>query len=262
MQNYTNATAGTSALGNALGLGGASGNAAATAAFQNNPGYQFQMQQGNNAILAKQAATGSLDSGNTLKALSDYNQGLAGTSWQNYVNSLQPYLGAANSAASGIAGVDTGLGQGLNQSYTGQGNAAYGAQTSIGNANANANLAGLNASGNIINAGMGAIGAIGSMFSDERLKEHIEPVGETYDGLGIYRYNYKGDETPRIGLIAQEVEGRYPDAVAEVGGYKAVHYGRATEYAAAINKFRDGGDNDSAPFGRGGFAQDAMRFAA
>src|SRR5258708_3360779 len=65
LQNYGQAQQGGTALGNALGLNGASGNAAATAAFQNNPGYNFQLQQGENAILANQAKTGQLASGAT-----------------------------------------------------------------------------------------------------------------------------------------------------------------------------------------------------
>ena len=122
LQNYAQAQQGTGALGNALGLGGAAGNQAAMDAFKNNPGYQFQKQQGDSAILAAQAAgaNGGLSSGNTLKALSDYNQGLAGTSWNNYVNQLQPYLGASNAAAGGIQQGFSGLGQGLAGLSTGQ----------------------------------------------------------------------------------------------------------------------------------------------
>lgn len=57
-------------------------------------------------------------------------------------------------AATGIAGVNTGLGTALNQNLGQQASSAYGTQTGIGNANANANLASLTASGNIIGAGM------------------------------------------------------------------------------------------------------------
>jgi hypothetical protein len=154
IQNYGQAQAGGTALGNALGLNGASGNAAATAAFQNNPGYNFQLQQGQNAILANQAKTGQLASGATNLDLDQYSQGLANQGWGQYVNNLQPYLGAQNSAAAGIGGLYSGLGNQLNQNYGNLGNAQYGAATSIGNANANADLAGLGASAN-------ALGAIG-----------------------------------------------------------------------------------------------------
>ena len=64
-------------------------------------------------------------------------------------------------------------------------------------------------------------------FSDEDLKENIEQVGETYDGQPLYSYNYIGDNEPRVGLLAQDVEERDPGAVVEIGGYKAVNYPRA-----------------------------------
>lgn len=72
----------------------------------------------------------------------------------------------------------------------------------------------------------------GAMFgvSDVRAKENIEPVGETYDGQNLWSYNYKGDPTPRVGLMAQEVERRDPGAVVTLpGGLKAVNYTRALE---------------------------------
>ncbi len=152
IQNYGQAQQGGAALGNALGLNGAAGNAAATAAFQNNPGYQFQLQQGENAILANQAKSGQLASGATNLDLLNYGQGVANQGWNQYIQNLQPYLGAENSAATGIGGLYSGLGNQLNQNYVNQGNAQYGALSSIGNAQANADLAGLGASANQLGA--------------------------------------------------------------------------------------------------------------
>lgn len=73
-----------------------------------------------------------------------------------------------------------------------------------------------------------------SFFSDERLKENIEPVGELNDGQPIYRYNYKGDPRTQIGLIAQDVEQSHPEAVGLAGGYRTVDYGKATDAAAGV----------------------------
>jgi hypothetical protein len=73
-------------------------------------------------------------------------------------------------------------------------------------------------------------------WSDRRLKENIEPVGELYDGLKVYRYRYKGDERPQIGLIAQDVEKARPDTVIDIGGFKMVDYGRATDFASRLMK--------------------------
>lgn len=259
LQNYAKSTAGVDALNDALGVNGPAGNARATAAFQNNPGYEFAKQQGMDAILASQAKTGQLASGNTNLDLSRWVTNNANQNWNNYIASLRPYLDASNSAATGVlsgygglgtnlnanrtalgTGLDTNfmtLGGGLNSSFTGQGNAAYGANTSIGNANANADLAKSGANANIL-SGLGAIG--GLLLSDERAKEDIEPIGETFDGQGIYRFKYMDDpsETTHVGFIAQEVEARDPGAVIEFDdGLKRVDYARATNYAADLGRF-------------------------
>jgi hypothetical protein len=164
LQNYGTAQQGTTALGNALGLNGPQGNAAAVAAFQNNPGYQFQLQQGMDAVNANAAKTGQLASGNTNLDLLKFGQGLAGTGWNQYLQNLQPYLGASQAAASGIGTLDSGLGNQLNANLTNQGNAAYGAQTSIGNANANADLARYNTSANALGAVAGGLGLGANLF--------------------------------------------------------------------------------------------------
>lgn len=81
----------------------------------------------------------------------------------------------------------------------------------------------------------------GGFFSDERLKEDIEPIGETYDGQKIIRFCYKGDERKQIGLSAQKVEKKHPDAVGLAGGYRTVDYGKATDDAAERGHFYAGG---------------------
>jgi hypothetical protein len=66
-------------------------------------------------------------------------------------------------------------------------------------------------------------------LSDVRAKENIEPVGKLDDGQKVYAYNYKGDPTPEIGLLAQEVEKVRPEAVATgPDGLKRVDYAVAT----------------------------------
>jgi len=84
---------------------------------------------------------------------------------------------------------------------------------------------------------MGGVGAIGSIYgaSDKRVKENIEAVGSLNDGQTIYRYNFKGSPKTEIGLLAQEVEGRKPDSVAQVNGLKMVNYKDATEDAAEMS---------------------------
>ena len=132
--------------------------AAAGIGFQNNPGLQYQLQQGANAVLANQARTGQMASGNTDLALQQTGQNIANQSWGQYVGSLQPYLGAANNAAAGVAGVDTGWGNALNSNYTGLGQNLAGLDTATGKAQAGGDMAGYNASANLIGAGLGLAG--------------------------------------------------------------------------------------------------------
>lgn len=134
----------------------------------------------------------------------------------------------------GSANLDTGLASALASQYGSLANLGWQFGTGTGNANANAALAGNTAGANALN---GIAGIAGLVLSDARLKEDIEPVGELYDGTNIYRFRYKGDSTPHIGLMAQEVEQINPGAVKEIGGFKAVDYGAATGYAAELAKF-------------------------
>jgi hypothetical protein len=79
---------------------------------------------------------------------------------------------------------------------------------------------------------LGGLFGLGSSLiaaSDERVKEDIEPLGEI-EGQNVYSYKYKGDfndgET-HIGVMAQEVEQKRPDAVMTgKDGVKRVHYGK------------------------------------
>lgn len=84
--------------------------------------------------------------------------------------------------------------------------------------------------------GVGMLGGLAGKFmmSDERVKEDIEPVGELKDGTTVYSYRYAGTSMPQIGLLAQDVEQRYPEAVREIGGIKHVNYERATRTARRL----------------------------
>lgn len=62
------------------------------AQFQQDPGYQFQLQQGQNALTNQASNTGGMNS-NNLKGLLGYSQGLANTDYQtalgNYMSQFQ-----------------------------------------------------------------------------------------------------------------------------------------------------------------------------
>jgi hypothetical protein len=97
---YTTLGAGTAGtLSSALAPGGSLGSrwsstfSAPTAAqAEQTPGYQFQLQQGLNALQNSAAARGGLLSTGTAKNLNNYAQGTASANYQNtYNNALQAY---------------------------------------------------------------------------------------------------------------------------------------------------------------------------
>lgn len=67
------------------------------------PGYQFQLQQGLNAVQGSAAAGGMLNSGNTLTALTKYGEDYASTQYNNQAL-LLAQLAGANVGSPGTAG--------------------------------------------------------------------------------------------------------------------------------------------------------------
>lgn len=128
--------------------------------FQSDPGYQFTLQQGQQAIDNSSAARGLVDSTGTMKDLSTFNQNAASTQYQNAYNN---YVQNQNQTYNQLAGI-----AGIGQVATGQSNQAAqtaGAQiggdiTSAGNAAAAGQVGTANAwngaIGTASNAGMGA----------------------------------------------------------------------------------------------------------
>jgi hypothetical protein len=85
----------------AMGLNGAGGNARATGAFQTNPGYEFQRDQGIQAIDRAQAARGSFQSGGAMADVLGFSQGLADQSYGTWLDRLG---GLSDTALSGQTG--------------------------------------------------------------------------------------------------------------------------------------------------------------
>jgi hypothetical protein len=109
----------------------------------------------------------------------------------------------AQTPQSGVAGVDyTGL---VNQKYQSEMN-AYNAQ--------------MGALGGLFGAGLGMF-----RFSDRRLKENIERIGQTDTGTPVYKFNYIGQKQTHIGYMAQDLLETQPDAVHKGSdGYYRVRY--------------------------------------
>lgn len=128
-----------------LGYGGPGGTGAGNinpATFQGSPGYQYQMQQGNNAIT--NSAHGNIG-GNALRALQANGQGLANQNWNQYLgnfgNAYQGLVGnvsnlvaGGQNAANGLGQIGTTVGGQIGSNMIGAGNA--GAAGIMGGANA------------------------------------------------------------------------------------------------------------------------------
>lgn len=74
------------------------------------------------------------------------------------------------------------------------------------------------------------IGGLGGLFalSDERAKTDEKKIGETEDGIGLYSFRYNGQPDTQIGLIAQDVKRKKPQAVRKrPDGLFEVDYRRA-----------------------------------
>lgn len=77
----------------------------------NNPDYQFQLQQGTQAVNRAAAAQGTLKSGGTLKALTQYSQGLASNEIGQAYNQALNTFNTNRSAALGNLQLPLSLGQ-------------------------------------------------------------------------------------------------------------------------------------------------------
>lgn len=174
--------------------------------------------------------------------------GLQQSQNQNQLNAAQQYFNETQQvpwqALSEYASFPTAIGSMGGQSVT---NSTE--QTKTKGASPLQSILGLGTSLLGLGTGGGATlggGLLSGLFSDERVKENIKEVGELHDGQKMYSYNYKGDPTTQVGLLAQEVAQNKPDAVmpSGIGDIMMVDYGKATEDAA---KKGGGSPGSSAP---------------
>lgn len=168
-----------------------------------------RMQQGNSDQLNQLALTGRQQGFS--EALAQRNQPLneiiglmSGSQIQN------PTAGNVQTPQTQVAGVD----------YTGLVNNNYNQQVAATNAQ-NGAMGGLfgTLGGAAIKYGL-------PLLSDARAKKNIQRVGKTDEGTPIYTYQYKGGGPIMMGVLAQELEKKHPEAVVEApGGMKMVNYG-------------------------------------
>lgn len=73
-----------------------------TANFTASPGYQFRLSEGQRGVQQSAAARGGAYSGNAMKALNDYNQGMASSEYGNWWNQQAGLAGVGQSSANAV----------------------------------------------------------------------------------------------------------------------------------------------------------------
>ncbi len=113
--------------------------------FQADPGYGFRLKEGLRALEGSAAARGGLLSGNTMRGIARYGQGLAADEYTNAfnryqaeraarLNPLQSLTGMAQSSANTLSGAAGQLGTNLSNLAVGAGNARASGYAGMANA--------------------------------------------------------------------------------------------------------------------------------
>lgn len=167
--------------------------------LQATPGYQFQLQQGQQSALNSAAAKGSLLSGGTLKSLERFGQGLASTSFQNaweraqtaYQNAFNRNTTNQNNMFARLSGL---AGQGLNavQGATGTAVSLTGMQNQNLQNNSNAQQQAAYQQGQAQSNMYGAInqgiqGLTGNYLTAQSLAQPSQPA---QSGTGPARFSF------------------------------------------------------------------------
>lgn len=180
-------------------------------ALKSNPMYQMQMEGAEEAALRNASATGMLRSGQSIMDVT----GAQNRAAMNTLGGLQ-----------GLAGFDTGA-QNIANMMSGIGQTQ--AQGLIANAQnqAASNQAGF---GNMLGLGQLGLGAY-QAFSDERLKDNINPTGKEENGIPTYTWKWNkaanklGLHGDGYGTLSKVVKLIKPEAVTTKDGYEQVNYG-------------------------------------
>ncbi len=191
--------------------------------LQNDPGYQFQLQQGTAATNNSAAARGLLSSGNTLQDLTKFGQGLAGTYYNDAFQRAKSTFDTNQNST--LANLSTLAGIGLNA------NSQFG-QASENNSNQQA--------GNTIKAGY-----FGGT-SDQDIAKYLSSLdlaGNTTAGqFGLQGAKTAGDYA--VGAAGGTAAGIQGGTNSLLGGIKGV-----TNSLPAFLKKRGGGGGGNGDFG-------------
>jgi hypothetical protein len=219
------------------------------------PGYQFRLSEGMKGLERSAAARGGLLSGGTLKGIQRYGQDMASQEYQNAFNryqaertgTLNPYqslagVGQSTANTLGTMGMNyanqageayQGAANARASGYVGQANAITGAIGNISNQYYQNQLMNRVFPQNNLSSSIYANSSYNTLqdpggvgYSDIRLKTNIQRIGTRPDGLGVYKFEYIWGGGDQVGLMAQEVQNVYPEAIGEANGFLTVDYSK------------------------------------
>lgn len=204
--------------------------------LETNPIFQAAVRNAGDQLKTSAAAAGKFGSGGLVNQLFQNYLSQGEGFINNQYNRLSNAVGMGQASAAGQAADSLGVASQVGGILGDMGDIRAGATIARQNASNQGMAAGnqllqggllgsgLIGGGGLAGGGLAGAGLGALMFSDERLKEDIERVGETDDGIPIYRWRYKGDEQVHIGPMAQDVEKVKPNAVLNhSSGYKVLN---------------------------------------
>jgi len=167
--------------------------------FQADPGYGFRLKEGLRALENSAAARGGLLSGNAMRGITRYGQGLAseeyGNAFNRYqaeraarLNPLQSLAGMGQSNAATMAGQAGQLGSGMASAYGNLGSALAQGATNMGNIRASSYM-------NTANALAGGIGTGLNYYQNQQMMDRYFPqrdpdlmdIGNSTSDYSAYR---------------------------------------------------------------------------
>jgi hypothetical protein len=202
LQNWVDPTNGSNPLSQLIKLTTPGADMSAT--LEQTPGYQFSQKQGTRAALNALAARGLGGSpGAIAKGVSNYNSGLASTTWDSVVKNLLSTFGMGTNALQGLVNTGVQSGSALAGVGTNTANQISGALTGAGNAQA----AGYNAMGS-------AAGGFGNSLGTAAMLQQLTGGGgggsiygnPSFGGNGVWGGS---SQNPLSGLDASDYGAGY-----------------------------------------------------
>lgn len=208
--------------------------------FQQDPGYQFRLDEGMKAIERSAAARGGLNSTATMKNLGRFSQGVASDEYGKAYDRFNADRDRRFNRMASLAGIGQTSQGAVNAAGQNYGNNVSSNQIGVGNAQAASGIAQQNQRTGLVQGGIMAL----AMSSDERVKTNIEPISkadlqELKRTIKPYAYEYldgKHGDGKFVGVMAQDLEksklGR--QLVFEIDGVKSIDIKKAISLLLAL----------------------------